>query len=43
MPEDAWLIGYLLSFGTKVDIIEPICLKDILAEQTRKIYEKNKP
>lgn len=43
MPEDAWLIGYLLTFGTQVDIIEPIYLKDVLAEQARKIYEKNKP
>lgn len=42
MPEDAWLIGYLLTFGTQVDIIEPIRLKDVLAEQARKIYEKNK-
>lgn len=42
MPEDAWLIGYLLTFGTQVDIIEPIHLKDVLAEQARKIYEKNK-
>lgn len=43
MPEDAWLIGYLLTFGTQVDIIEPTYLKDILAEQAKKIYEKNKP
>ena len=42
MPEDAWLIGYLLTFGTQVDIIEPLYLKEVLAEQARKIYEKNK-
>ena len=40
MPEDAWLIGYLLSFGTQVDIIEPAYLKDIVTEQAKKIYEK---
>ena len=40
MPEDEWLIGYLLSFGTQVDIIEPKYLKDIVAEQAKKIYEK---
>ncbi|MCI8483673.1 MAG: WYL domain-containing protein, partial [Lachnospiraceae bacterium] len=40
MPEDEWLIGYLLSFGTQVDIIEPVYLRDIVAEQARKIYEK---
>ena len=42
MPEDEWLIGYLLSFGTQVDIIEPAYLKDIVAEQAKKIYEKYK-
>ena len=43
MPEDAWLIGYLLSFGAQVDIISPTYLKEILAEQAKLIYEKNKP
>lgn len=42
MPEDEWLIGYLLSFGTQVDIVEPAYLKDIVAEQAKKIYEKYK-
>ena len=37
-----WLIGFLLSFGTQVDIIEPAYLKDIVAEQAKKIYEKYK-
>ena len=40
IPEDEWLIGYLLSFGTQVDIIEPAYLKDIVAEQAKNIYEK---
>ena len=40
MPEDEWLIGYLLSFGTNVDIIEPVYLRDIVAEQAKKIHEK---
>lgn len=42
MPEDEWLIGYLLSFGTQADIIEPAYLKAIVAEQAKKIYEKYK-
>lgn len=42
MPEDEWLIGYLLSFGTKVDIIDPVYLKDIVAERAKEIYEKYK-
>ena len=40
MPEDEWLIGYLLSFGTQVEIIEPAYLTDAVAEQAKKIYEK---
>lgn len=43
MPVDTWLIGYLLSFGTQVEIMEPSYLKDVLAAQARAIYEKNKP
>lgn len=42
MPEDAWLTGFLLSFGTQVEIISPDYLKEVLAEQARLIYEKNK-
>ncbi len=42
MPEDTWLIGFLLSFGTQVDIISPVYLKNVLAQQAKLIYEKNK-
>ena len=43
MPEDKWLTGFLLSFGTQVDIISPAYLKETLAQQAKLIYEKNKP
>lgn len=43
MKEDQWLIGYLLSFGASVEVIEPIYLRDILYNEAKKIYEKNKP
>ena len=42
MPEDEWLIGFLLSFGTQVEIIEPTYLKEIVANTAKEIYEKNK-
>lgn len=42
MPEDAWLTGFLLSFGTQVDILEPVSLKSEIARQVRLMYEKNK-
>ena len=40
MPVDTWLIGYLLSFGTQVEIIEPTYLKGVLAAQAQAIYKK---
>ena len=43
MPVDAWLIGYLLSFGAQVEVIEPAYLKAVLAAQAKEIYNKNKP
>lgn len=42
MPVDEWLIAFLLSFGDRVEIIEPVCLKAVLAERALKIYEKNR-
>ena len=42
MPEDNWLIDYLLSFVTQVTVIEPTYLKKILSDEAKKIYEKNK-
>lgn len=43
MPEDAWLTGFLLSFGTQVEILSPAHLRDAVAEQAKLIFEKNKP
>ncbi len=43
MPVDTWLVGYLLSFGTQVEIIEPKYVKGVLAAQAQEIYKKNKP
>ena len=42
MPEDAWLTGFLLSFGTQVEIISPAELRDTITRQAKLIYEKNK-
>ena len=43
MPEDSWLIGYLLSFGVYVEVIEPTYLREVLYDEAKKIYEKYKP
>lgn len=41
IPQDAWLTGFILSFGTQVEILEPAELRKVIAEQARMIYEKN--
>ena len=41
MPADEWLIGFLLSFGAGVEVIEPVYLKKVLAERAMEIYQKN--
>ncbi|MBE5983455.1 helix-turn-helix transcriptional regulator [Lacrimispora sp. AGF001] len=43
MPEDTWLIGYLLSYGMYVEVIEPAYLRKVLSDEAKKIYEKYKP
>lgn len=40
MPVDAWLIGFLLSFGTQVDILAPLSLRDAVAKQAEQIFQK---
>lgn len=42
LPEDSWLMSFLLSFGTQVDVMEPAYLRELLAQQAKEIYEKNK-
>lgn len=42
MPYDSWIIGFLLSVSTDVEIIKPVSLKKVLAQQAKLIYEKNK-
>lgn len=40
MPEDEWLTGFLLSFGTQVEIVEPVYLREVVAEQAALTYKK---
>lgn len=42
IPENAWLTEYILSFGTQVEIIEPISLKEKITEQVMALYNKYK-
>lgn len=43
MPEDAWLIGYLLSFGAYIEVIEPTHLRKILFDEAKKLCKTHKP
>lgn len=43
MPEDEWLVHFLMSFGTQVTIIEPLYLRDEVMKQAIDIYNKYKP
>lgn len=42
LPLDAWIIVYLLSFGTEVDVIAPEELKQAYIKEIKKLYEKYK-
>lgn len=41
-PIDSWVISYLLSFGSSVEILEPSILKDKLCSFAKEIYEHHK-
>jgi len=42
MPEDMWLYGFLLSFGSSLQVLEPAHIKYHLAEEAEKILNANK-
>lgn len=40
LPENNWLYGFLLSFGTGVEVVSPLHIRNILAEIAQGIYKK---
>lgn len=40
MPEGYWLYGFILSFGTGVEVIHPPHVRDALADISKNIYKK---
>ena len=42
MPVDAWVLAFLLSFGTQVEVLEPAYLRELLAGKVMELYEKYK-
>lgn len=43
LPQDGWLTGFLLSFGTQVEVVSPVSLRQVLAREAGAILEKNRP
>lgn len=41
-PMDSWVIGYLLSFGTEMEILEPLELRQELSDYAQKIANHHK-
>ncbi len=42
MLSDNWLLYYLLSFGSSVTVLEPLCFREWLAREGEKIWRKHK-
>jgi len=40
MPDGHWLYGFILSFGTEVEVIKPPYLRQVIADLSKKIYKK---
>jgi len=40
MPDGYWLYGFILSFGTGVEVISPPYLRQVIADLSKKIYKK---
>lgn len=38
-PEDEWLYGFILSFGDKVEVLEPLYLRKKIQEKVKRIFE----
>ncbi|MNH41722.1 hypothetical protein D3C79_1032740 [compost metagenome] len=39
IPEDEWLYGFLLSFGHRIKIIEPLYIRDIIQKRAQEIVQ----
>lgn len=42
MPVDEWVLSFLLSFGTQVEVLEPMYLRELLAGRVMEMYKKYK-
>ena len=42
LPQDGWVVSYLLSFGTELTILEPVELRAQLADYAKAIWEQHR-
>jgi predicted DNA-binding transcriptional regulator YafY len=40
LPENNWLYGFILSFGSGIEVVNPPHIRSIIASIAREIYEK---
>ena len=40
IPEEEWLYGYVLSFGTDAEVLEPKRIRDEIRSRAREVFEK---
>jgi predicted DNA-binding transcriptional regulator YafY len=41
LPENNWLYGFILSFGSGIEVINPPHIRSIVARIAKEIYEKH--
>jgi len=40
MPEDEWIYGFILSFGSNAEVLEPKRIREIIKARANEILEK---
>ena len=40
IPEEEWLYGYILSFGSNAEVLEPEHLREIIKTRAKEIFNK---
>jgi len=38
LPEDGWLYGYILSFGSYVEVLEPARLRETVRKAAQEVF-----
>ncbi|MEN6636898.1 MAG: WYL domain-containing protein, partial [Clostridiaceae bacterium] len=41
MPQDSWVVSYLLSFGTELTILAPESMRHMIADYAKAIWQQH--